>query len=80
MVGLNKFEYLPPSYETEWNSLATRLAGRLVTEYRGFVNSGQELYERFAEEIAQEWVTMDDDPDPKYSWETVWREIGRAHV
>ena len=46
-----------------------------MTEYRGFVNSGQELYERFAEEIAQEWVTMDDDPDPKYSWETVWRDL-----
>ena len=55
--------------------MATQLAGRLVTDYRGMVNSGEELYECYGEEIAQKWIEIDADPNPKYNWETVWKSL-----
>lgn len=69
------FTYCPPPFAEGWNDLATQLAGRLVTDYRGLVNSGEELYDCYGEEIAQKWVEIDADPNPKYNWETVWKSL-----
>ncbi len=62
MMSLTKkelFTYCPPPFAEGWNELATQPAGRLVTDYRGMVNSGEELYDCYGEEIAQKWIEID---------------------
>ncbi len=39
------------------------------------MNSGEDLYDCYADEIAQKWIEIDHDPNPQYNWETVWKSL-----
>lgn len=71
-------DYLPPYLfggDQSWNDAATRCMGKLVKEEGGFFGCGEELFSVYGEQISEQWIKLDKDPDPKHDWREVLSEL-----